>query len=130
MPSSAAHEAPFDCVVVGAGPAGLTAAIYLQRFHRRTLVVDAGRSRALKISRSRNCPGYPEGISGLSLLERLREQLSGFGGRLLNAEVTTLRAGEETAFEVGLRGQRDRLQTHTVLLCTGVEDRLPCLPGT
>ncbi|MDY0747553.1 NAD(P)/FAD-dependent oxidoreductase [Paucibacter sp. R3-3] len=123
-------EVPFDCVVIGAGPAGLTAAIYLQRFHRRTLLVDAGRSRALKISRSRNCPGYPEGISGSGLLERLREQLGNFGGRLLNDEVTALRAVDDDTFEIILRGQRDCLRTHTVLLCTGVEDRLPRLPGT
>jgi thioredoxin reductase (NADPH) len=68
-----------DCVVVGAGPGGLTAAVYLARYLRDVVVLDDGRSRALWIQRSHNCPGYPQGISGPELLERLRRQAVRYG---------------------------------------------------
>jgi thioredoxin reductase (NADPH) len=64
----------WDCVIVGAGPGGLTAAVYLARYLRDVLVFDDGRSRALWIPRSHNCPGYPEGIPGPELIDRLRRQ--------------------------------------------------------
>jgi thioredoxin reductase (NADPH) len=48
-----------DCLIVGAGPAGLTAAVYLARFRRSVLVVDEGHSRATRIPMSHNPPGYP-----------------------------------------------------------------------
>ncbi|NYM87405.1 NAD(P)-binding protein, partial [Salmonella enterica subsp. enterica serovar Typhimurium] len=51
-----------DCLVIGGGPAGLTAAIYLARFRRRFQVVDAGASRAALIPTSHNHAGFPEGI--------------------------------------------------------------------
>lgn len=57
-----------DCVVIGAGPAGLTAAIYLARFMRHVTVLDSGASRASLIPISHNYPGFPEGISGGELL--------------------------------------------------------------
>src|SRR3989304_2643712 len=56
------QDDPLDCLIVGAGPAGLTAATYLVRFHRRIAVVDAGESRARWIPVSHNFPGYPSGI--------------------------------------------------------------------
>ena len=61
-----------DVLVVGAGPAGLTAATYLARFHRRFVVVDAGKSRARWIPTSHNCPGFPFGVAGPELLAKLR----------------------------------------------------------
>ena len=48
-----------DCAIVGAGPAGLAAATYLARYRRDVAVVDSGDSRAAKIPRSRNVPGFP-----------------------------------------------------------------------
>ena len=51
---------PLDCLVIGGGPAGLTAAIYLARFHLDILVVDAGKSRASWIPCTRNHAGFPE----------------------------------------------------------------------
>src|SRR5438270_334356 len=63
-----------DCAIVGAGPAGLTAATYLARFRRNIHVFDAGNSRARYIPLSHNCPGFPEGVSGAELLQRLRAQ--------------------------------------------------------
>ncbi len=60
-----------DCAVIGAGPAGLTAAIYLRRFRRRCVVFDAGGSRAALIPRSHKPPAFPDGIRGSELLERM-----------------------------------------------------------
>jgi thioredoxin reductase (NADPH) len=53
-----------DCLVIGAGPAGLTAAIYLARFRRDFLVLDGGPSRAELIPKTHNFPGWPDGVSG------------------------------------------------------------------
>ncbi|HSM11709.1 MAG TPA: NAD(P)-binding protein, partial [Lysobacter sp.] len=64
------NDDPLDCLIVGAGPAGLTAATYLVRFHRRIAVVDAGESRARWIPTSHNFPGYPSGIGGHALLAK------------------------------------------------------------
>jgi thioredoxin reductase (NADPH) len=69
-----------DCCIIGGGPAGLTAAIYLARFCRRFILLDGGDSRASWIPRSHNHPGYPGGISGNELLEQMRRQLDEFGG--------------------------------------------------
>jgi thioredoxin reductase (NADPH) len=54
----------YDCLVIGGGPAGLTAAIYLVRYHLSLKVVDAGNSRASWIPCSHNHAGYPGGING------------------------------------------------------------------
>lgn len=65
---------PLDTLIVGGGPAGLTAAIYLARFRRSFLLIDAGEQRASLIPMSHNHSGFPEGISGPDLLRRMRTQ--------------------------------------------------------
>src|SRR5690349_22370059 len=69
-------EEILDCLIIGGGPAGLTAAIYLARFHMDILVIDGGKSRATLIPCTRNHAGYPEGIEGTELLRRMRDQRS------------------------------------------------------
>ena len=64
----------FDCLIVGGGPAGLTAAIYLARYRRKVVIFDNGESRAALIPESHNYPGFPHGISGQELLRTLRRQ--------------------------------------------------------
>ena len=53
-----------DCLIIGGGPAGLTAAIYLARFHLKILVVDDGKGRAQSIPCTHNLSGFPDGIGG------------------------------------------------------------------
>lgn len=72
-------KAPLDCLIIGGGPAGLTAAIYVARFHLSVRIIDSGESRALQISRTHNHAGFPEGISGVELLQRMRVQAAKYG---------------------------------------------------
>ncbi|WP_434603508.1 NAD(P)/FAD-dependent oxidoreductase [Pseudomonas sp. Z4-7] len=124
-PESASTEGgdvDLDCLIVGAGPAGLTAAVYLSRFHRQVLVADGGRSRASLIPRSHNYPGFPPGISGTDLLARLREQALRYGAIIESGRVKRLlkhRAG----FVAQLNGRE--LVARRVVLATGIVDTLP-----
>jgi thioredoxin reductase (NADPH) len=115
-----------DCVVVGAGPAGLTAAHYLHRFRRRVTIVDAGDSRASRIPRSHNAPGFPGGVRGPALLSRMRRQLASCGARVTTGAVSALRdAGDRFVLEIG----DGTLAARAVILATGVRDLEPALPG-
>ncbi|WP_292138486.1 NAD(P)/FAD-dependent oxidoreductase, partial [Mesorhizobium sp.] len=81
-----------DVLIVGGGPAGLTAAQYLARFRHRVLVIDAGDPRAALIPTSHNCPGFPEGISGADILDRLRRHATLYGATLVGGQVHSLAA--------------------------------------
>jgi thioredoxin reductase (NADPH) len=128
-------ETVLDCLVVGGGPAGLTAALYLARFKRRFAVVDAGEPRAAAIPVSHNIPFFAEGIGGREILERQRDHLRRYGARVLPGTVTGLRkmpdgGGFAAAVEEAGGGAR-RMETRRVLLATGsvdVEPELPDLP--
>src|SRR4051812_35468861 len=89
-----------DCVIVGAGPAGLTAGNYLRRFHRDIVIFDDGQSRAKRIPRSHNYPGFPEGVTGPALLARMREQLDAVGGEVTAARVTHIGCEADGTFRV------------------------------
>lgn len=111
-----------DCVVVGGGPAGLTAAIYLARFHLDVRVIDAGNSRAATIPMTRNHAGFPDGIAGADLLDRMRTQARRYGAALVQAEVTGLKAAEDGLYvSIG----DEVIATRSVLLATGVVNRRP-----
>lgn len=111
-----------DCLIVGAGPAGLTAAIYLARFHLRVALVDAGHSRAALIPRTHNHAGYPGGIEGKALLGLMRDQAAEFGVAVEAALVERLARAD--ALFVATAGERD-LKARTVLLATGVVNNQP-----
>ncbi len=124
LPDHPGQRADLDCLIVGGGPAGLTAALYLARFRRSCLVVDAGCSRASLIPRSRNYPGFPPGISGNDLLARLREQARGYGAELLDGRVERIEP-HALGFRVAFDGQ-SRI-ARRVILATGIEDELPTM---
>jgi thioredoxin reductase (NADPH) len=133
-----------DCLIVGAGPAGLTAAVYLARFRRRTMLIDAGEPRAALIPRSHNCPGFPDGVTGPELLERMRSHADRCGVSVLSGTVERL-ASTRDADDCGGRPHRSdgsfraewrpsgepsvtrSCTARTVLLATGVVDIEPRL---
>jgi thioredoxin reductase (NADPH) len=115
-----------DCLIVGGGPAGLTAAIYLARFSRRFRVIDAGKSRASWIPLSHNHAGFPDGIGGNALLARMRAQAERYGAEITHAEVDTI-ARDGVAFSAQIGSEMVRART--VILATGVIDAEPELPN-
>ncbi|MCA1654160.1 MAG: NAD(P)/FAD-dependent oxidoreductase [Sphingomicrobium sp.] len=115
-------DEPLDCLIIGGGPAGLTAAIYLARFHLDILVVDAGKSRVLWIPCSHNHAGFPEGVSGQDLLQRMRDQAQKYGAKIETDRVTKLELDDGLfAADWG----SGRAIARSVLLATGVTNRRP-----
>jgi thioredoxin reductase (NADPH) len=117
-------EQPLDCLVIGAGPAGLTAAIYLARFHMDILVVDSGKGRAVTIPCTRNHAGYPDGISGAELIARTKEQAQRYGAKIIDGTVTRLERNEESGIFEAEWGSGP-VHAKSVLLATGVTNRRP-----
>jgi thioredoxin reductase (NADPH) len=111
-----------DCIIVGAGPAGLTAAIYLARFHLSIRLFDSGNSRAALIPCTHNHAGFPDGISGKELLERMNAQAERYGAQREPARVTKIERIED-GFKVLAEGRAFRART--VLLATGIINNRP-----
>ncbi len=116
-------DEPLDCLIIGGGPAGLTAAIYLARFHLDILVVDAGKSRAAWIPCTCNHAGFPDGISGKELLQRMRDQAQKYGAKIETSRVTKLEHCGDGLFAAEWGSGKQ--QARTVLLATGVTNRRP-----
>lgn len=107
----------YDAIVVGAGPAGLTAALYLARYRRRTLVLHDGTSRALRIPRSHNVAGFPQGVTGPELIARMADHAARYGASMEMVRVDKVRR-ERGVFL--LEGGGRRWRGRALVLATGV----------
>ncbi len=120
-------DAPMDVVVVGGGPAGLTAAIYLARYRRRFVVIDAGAPRAAWIPLSHNHAGFPDGVTGMDLLARMRAQAKRYGAPVERGCVSSLqRLGD---LFVARTEEGGEVLARAVIMATGVIDVEPVLPN-
>jgi thioredoxin reductase len=137
-PAAAAGDGPagslYDVVIVGGGPAGLSATLVLGRSRRRVLVLDSGRPRN---AASRAMHGYltRDGLPPRELLRLGREEVTRYGVEYRDAEVVAARVlctgdapGPPAAFEVRTADGRVE-HGRKLLLATGVRDFLPDLPG-
>ncbi|KRB94117.1 NAD(P)/FAD-dependent oxidoreductase [Noviherbaspirillum sp. Root189] len=120
-------DAPLlDCLVIGGGPAGLSAAIYLGRYRRRIMVLDSGGSRALWIPTSHNYPGFEGGIHGRDIVGRLQGQASTYGAQIATAVVDRLERLPDGSFSAHCG--EEQWQARTVIIATGVLDVEPAFP--
>lgn len=122
-------DADYDAVVVGGGPAGLTAALWLGRYRRNTLVVDSGEYRNRWTDRVHgvlaNDPADPQ-----SLLERAREDLTQYDSvRIVAGTVTAAAKVEQGLFRLRIAEGHEPLLTRRVVLATGVRDEFPQVGG-
>ncbi|WP_298813517.1 NAD(P)/FAD-dependent oxidoreductase [uncultured Sphingomonas sp.] len=111
-----------DCIIIGGGPAGLTAAIYLARYHLRVRLFDSGSSRAAMIPCTRNHAGYPDGIAGKELLALMLEQAEKYGVHRQGVRVEQLRRDNDG---FALETEDGSYRARAVLLATGVVNHRP-----
>ncbi len=122
------EEEPYDVIVIGGGPAGLTAAIYAARANLKTLVLDKHpKAGALGMtSRIENYPGIPRPISGAELLSILRQQAEQFGAQYVQAQVTSVDVRKEPKEVVSSAGT---FYGRTLIIATGAMGHKPSIPG-
>ncbi|MFL6142047.1 MAG: FAD-dependent oxidoreductase [Labedaea sp.] len=120
----------YDLVVVGAGPAGLGAAVYGASEGLRTVLVErrATGGQAGQSSRIENYLGFPDGVSGAQLTDRARRQASKFGAEILTARDVTGLVARGSARVIQF-GDGTELAAHAVILATGVDYRAHPAPG-
>lgn len=111
----------YDTIVIGAGPAGLSAAIYLGRFLRSVLVIDDGDGRSTYPQVNENYLGFPDGIVAVDLRKLGKKQAEKFGAEFTNDEITDI-TGKFGAFAVT---GKNTYHAKTILLATGVTDKFP-----
>ena len=131
--AEAAHpDHSFDVAIIGGGPAGLTAGIYAARANLRTILVQ-GASTVSQITITdmiENYPGFPEGINGFDLVERLKKQAAQFGLEILSEDTTSLEAGRRgdlPVWRIGAGGKT--IDALSVVLATGASWRRLGVPG-
>ncbi|HEY7620810.1 MAG TPA: NAD(P)/FAD-dependent oxidoreductase [Solirubrobacteraceae bacterium] len=123
--SSGAESGTWDCIIVGAGPAGLNAALVLGRARRRVLVLDNAQPRNYATHEMHGVLGH-DGLDPADLRARGRTELAGYGVEVVSAEV---RDAEMLDGVIRLSSAGGADVTRTLLLATGMLDEVPDIPG-
>lgn len=120
--------AKYEVIIIGGGPAGLTAALYSARAGLKTAVLEKGMFggqivNALKVE---NYPGFPDGISGFDLVSLMQQQAMNYGMELINIEVTGVKAGKPN---IVLTADGSRYESDAIIIAAGSEYTKLNLPG-
>ncbi|WP_411339447.1 NAD(P)/FAD-dependent oxidoreductase [Sphingopyxis sp. J-6] len=121
---SAGEGSPIDILIVGAGPAGLTAGMYLARYRRKVRIAHDGRSRALWVPRSRNIPGFPDGIVGADLIARMSDHAARYGAEIVEGRVVEIARDEDRALFRARLDSGAVIGARGLILATGVDTNL------
>jgi thioredoxin reductase len=123
------NERLHDAIVVGGGPAGLSAATWLARYRREVLVLDSGDYRNRWVEQSHGYLG-DDPVAPASLLQRARAQLDAYPRtEVRNGRAQSARREADATFTLELEGDGDPLRARRVVLATGVKDRFPEVKG-
>ena len=122
----------YESIIVGGGPAGLTAGLYLSRYRVKALLIEKGISGGqVNLSETiENYPGFPEGIIGPELMQRFEQQATKFGLEITNgtvSEISQERYENETIFKISTGD--GNFYTRTVIIASGGEASRLGVPG-
>ncbi len=115
-------------IIIGSGPAGLTAAVYAARANLNPLVFAGGMygGQLMLTTEVENYPGFPEGIMGPDLMIKFREQAERFGARIENVDVTAV---DFSGTPLIVRTNDDEYHARTVIIATGASARWLDIPN-
>ena len=117
----------YEVIIIGGGPAGLTAGLYASRAGLKALLIERGifGGQIVNARQVDNYPGFPEGISGFELASLMHEQATKYGLETVNSAVTAIkRAGEYS-----VNTDNDNFQAYSVIIAAGSEYRKLEVPG-
>lgn len=119
----------YKSIIVGTGPAGLTAAIYLARANLNPLVIEGPQpgGQLTTTTEIENFPGFPEGIMGPELMDNMRKQAERFGAKFITGWVNSVELGQRP-FKLNVEGM-GTLTTDTLILSTGATAKYLGIPG-
>lgn len=121
----------YDVIIIGAGPAGLTAGIYTGRAELKTLILEKGLpgGQIAGSDEVENYPGFPEVISGMELSERMQKQAEKFGANIEMEEVQGIAHNEGEEYPFTVTGYSGTYHARSVILATGATPRKLGIPG-
>ena len=136
-------ESTYDVIIIGGGPAGLTAAIYASRARLKTLLIESSSvvSQAAVTGGIENYPGFPEGVSGAELIERFKKQAKEFGTEFTIGSVRAIQACKQenagiwqvdfgdTVGNADSNGANKSYGALSVIIATGARPRELSVPG-
>jgi thioredoxin reductase (NADPH) len=117
----------YDAIIIGAGPAGISASLYLKRANKNVLVLYHGESELEKAHRIENYYGFPNGITGANLYQNGISQAMALGVDVLDSEVLSILVNEKMEFNVKTIGQE--YQAKVIILATGNKKLKPNIKG-
>ncbi|SEO80795.1 thioredoxin reductase (NADPH) [Paenibacillus sophorae] len=119
----------YKSIIVGTGPAGLTAAIYLARANMNPLVIEGPQpgGQLTTTTEIENFPGFPEGILGSELMDNMRAQAERFGAKFVTGWVNSVELGERP-FKLNVEDM-GTLETDTLIISTGATAKYLGIPG-
>lgn len=112
----------YDVAILGSGPAGLTAAIYSRRAELKTLVIEgmSAGGQLMITTTVDNFPGFPEGVQGPELMDRMKKQAQRFGAEFKGGDATAVDLSSEP-FKVTVGSET--IETRTIIIATGSSSR-------
>jgi len=126
------EEIIYEAIIVGGGPAGLTACIYLSRARMNTLLIEKALpgGQAILTEIIENYPGFPFGIAGPELMQKMEEQAVRFGLKIEYAEVVEVKIKEDKEDKVKIvKTNNQEYKTLTIVLASGAEAQKLGVPG-
>lgn len=121
-----------NLVIIGSGPAGYTAAIYAGRANLKPVVFEGYQmggipgGQLMTTTEVENFPGFPEGITGPQLMDRMKAQAARWGAELITEDVTFVDLSQRPFV---VRSQEKEIRTHSIVIATGATAKRLNLPG-